>query len=251
MSGHSKWAQIKRQKGVADTRRGQLFTKLTREIIVAARQGGGNPDTNFRLRLAVQKARDSNMPLDNIDRAIKKGSGELGPASLSELTIEGYGPKGVAVIVKAFTDNKNRTISEIRNVFSKHGGSLSESGGVAWLFENKGVITLDTKSTDPDEISLLAIDAGADDISEGKDYLEIYTTPQTIENVRKAIEKKARVISAEVSLLPSRTIMLEEKEALQTLKLLDHLEELDDVQWVFSNMDFADSITEKLREQSA
>lgn len=250
MSGHSKWAQIKRQKGVADTRRGQLFTKLTREIIVAARQGGGNPDTNFRLRLAVQKARDSNMPLENIDRAIKKGSGELGSGSLTELTVEGYGPKGIAVIVMALTDNKNRTISEIRNVFSKHGGSLSESGGVAWLFENKGVVTLDSKNIDSDEISLIAIDAGADDVSESKDYLEIYTTPQTIENIRKAVEKKARVISAEVSLLPSRTIMLEEKEAIQMLKLLDHLEELDDVQRVFSNMDFSDSITEKLREQS-
>lgn len=250
MSGHSKWAQIKRQKGVADTRRGQLFTKLTREIIVAARQGGGNPDTNFRLRLAIQKARDNNMPLDNIDRAVKRGSGELGQGSLTELTLEGYGIKGVAIIVMALTDNKNRTISEVRNVFSKHGGSLSESGGVAWLFGNRGVITVDTKGNNSDDIALMAIDAGADDVSEGKDFLEIYTSPQNLETVRKAVEKKAKVISAEVSLQPNSTVMLEEKEAMQTLKLLDHLEELDDVQRVFSNMDFSDSITEKLRIQS-
>ena len=159
MSGHSKWSSIKRQKGVADNKRGQLFTKLTREIIIAARQGA-NPDTNFRLRLAVQKARDSNMPVDNIERAIKKGSGELGQGSLIELTLEGYGPHGVAVIVSTLTDNRNRTVAEVRNVFTKHGGSLSESGGVAWLFENKGILTVDTKSSKPDDIALIAIDAG-------------------------------------------------------------------------------------------
>jgi YebC/PmpR family DNA-binding regulatory protein len=250
MSGHSKWAQIKRQKGVTDTRRGALFTKLTREIIIAARQGGGNPDTNFRLRLAVQKARDSNMPMDNIERSIKKGSGELGAGSLVELTLEGYGPKGVAIMISSLTDNKNRTVSEVRSVLTKHGGSLSESGGVAWLFENKGVITVDTKSNDVDEIALIALDAGALDVREEKGYLEIYTTPQKLESVRKAVEEKSKVVSAEFSLLPARTVMLDEKEALQTLKLLDHLEDLDDVQSVFSNMDFAESVAEKLRTLS-
>lgn len=250
MSGHSKWAQIKRQKGVADARRGQLFTKLTREIMVAARQGGGNPDTNFRLRLAIQKARDNNMPMENIERSIKKGTGELGSGSLSEITLEGYGPKGVAIIVSALTDNKNRTVSEVRTVFTKHGGNLSESGGVAWLFEKRGIITVDTKGINMDEVALLAIDAGADDVKDEKGYLEIYTTPQKLEEIRKAIETKAKVISAEISLIPTRTVMLDEKDAIQTLKLLDHLEELDDVQQVYSNLDFSDSVTEKLKAQS-
>jgi len=250
MSGHSKWAQIKRQKGVADTRRGQLFTKLTREIIIAARQGGANPDGNFRLRLAIQKARDNNMPLDNIERAVKKGSGEAGSGSLIELALEGYGPNGVAIIVSALTDNRNRTVSEVRSVFTKHGGSLSESGGVAWLFENKGIISMESAGIDPDEIGLIAIDAGADDVKTDKGYIEIYTAPQNLEAVRKAVEEKTPVTSAEVSMHPVRTVMLEEKEAIQTLKLLDHLEELDDVQQVYSNVDFADSVTEKLKAQS-
>jgi YebC/PmpR family DNA-binding regulatory protein len=250
MSGHSKWAQIKRQKGVADTRRGQLFTKLTRELIVAARQGGGNPDSNFKLRLVIQKARDNNMPLDNIERAIKRGTGEAGSGSLIELTLEGYGPNGVAIIVSALTDNKNRTISDVRNTFSKHGGSLSESGGVAWLFEAKGIITVDKKGIDADDIGLIAIDAGADDVKIEDDFMEIYTTAQNIENIRKAIEQKSKVISAEVSLVPSQTVFLEEKDAIQTLKLLDRLEELDDVQEVFSNMDFSEAVAEKLQAQA-
>jgi YebC/PmpR family DNA-binding regulatory protein len=251
MSGHSKWATIKRSKGAADAKRGQLFTRLAREIIIATKQGGSNPEGNFRLRLAVQKARDNNMPLDNIERAIKKGSGEGGAGSLIELTLEGYGPNGVAVIVAAMTDNRNRTVSEVRSAFSKHGGNLSESGGVAWLFENKGVITLDDKGVDPDEIGLIAIDAGAEDVKAEKGFIEIYTKPQNLEAVRKAVEAKHPVISAEVIMQSSRTVMLEEKEAMQTLKLLDHLEELEDVQQVYSNVDFSDSVTEKLKAQSS
>jgi YebC/PmpR family DNA-binding regulatory protein len=251
MSGHSKWATIKRQKGVADARRGQLFTKLAREIIVAARQGGGNPEANFKLRLVIQKARDNNMPIDNIDRAIKRGTGESGTGSLVELTLEGYGPSGVAILVAALTDNKNRTLSEVRNVFSKHGGNLSESGGVAWQFETKGIITIDKTGIDADDIGLTAIDAGADDVKIESDYVEIYTTPQNLEAVRKAVEEKAKIISADVSPLPAQTVLLAEKEAIQTLKLLDHLEELDDVQQVFSNMDFSEDVAEKLRAQTA
>ena len=251
MSGHSKWATIKRQKGVADARRGQLFTKLAREIIVAARQGGGNPEANFKLRLVIQKARDNNMPIDNIDRAIKRGTGESGTGSLVELTLEGYGPSGVAILVAALTDNKNRTLSEVRNVFSKHGGNLSESGGVAWQFETKGVITVDKTGIDADDIGLIGIDAGADDVKIESDYIEIYTTPQNLEAVRKAVEEKAKIISADVSPLPAQTVLLAEKEAIQTLKLLDHLEELDDVQQVFSNMDFSEDVAEKLRAQTA
>ena len=250
MSGHSKWAQIKRQKGVTDARRGQLFTKLTREIIVAARQGGANSESNFRLRLAVQKARDSNMPLDNIERAIKKGSGESAAANLTELTFEGYGTSGVAVLVEALTDNRNRTLSEVRNVFSRHGGSLGESGCVSWLFESKGIITVEIDGADVEELALIAIDAGADDVKVEKDYLEIYTSQQNLEKVRTAVEQKKPVISAEISLMPKSTVMIDEKRAFQTMKLLDHLEELDDVQRVFANVDFSEDVLEKMRAQT-
>src|SRR4030042_5986 len=164
MSGHSKWSQIKRQKGTADAKRGQLFTKLTREIIIAVRQGGPNSEANFRLRLAIQKARDSNMPLENIERAIKRGSGAADASSLVELTLEGYGSNGVAVMVEAMTDNRNRTIADVRSVFSKHGGNLGESGCVSCFFETRGVIIVDTKGADVDELALFAIDAGADDV---------------------------------------------------------------------------------------
>ena len=183
MSGHSKWSSIKHQKGVTDARRGQLFTKLTREIIVAVHEGGANPESNFRLRMAMQKARDNNMPLENIGRAVKRASGEAGGASLAEVTLEGYGPNGVAVLVEALTDNRNRTLQEVRSLFSRHGGSLSESGSVAWLFEIKGVITIETDGVDVEELALLAIDAGAEDVNVEKGYLEIYTTPQDRKSV--------------------------------------------------------------------
>ncbi len=250
MSGHSKWAQIKRQKGVADSRRGQLFTKLTREIAIATREGGANPGSNFRLRLAIQKARDNNMPSDNIERAIKKGSGELGGGMLAELMLEGYGPKGVAVLVEALTDNRNRTLQDVRSSFLRHGGSLGESGCVSWQFETRGVITVETNSADADELALSAIDAGAEDVKVEQGYLEVYTTPQNLETIRKAIEKIKPVVSAEVSRVAKATVNLDEKEALQTLKLLDHLEELDDVQRVFANVDFSAAVLEKLRAQA-
>ncbi len=250
MSGHSKWATIKHQKGVADARRGQLFTKLTREIIVAARQGGANPDMNVRLRLAIQKARDNNMPLDNIERAIKRAVGGQDAASLTEMTLEGYGPNGVAIMVEAMTDNRNRTVAEVRSVFSKHGGSMGESGCVSWMFESKGIITVEVSNQEAEELELIAIDAGAADFKEEGSYLEIYTDPANLEKVREAIEKHKPIDSAEISLIPANTMMLDEKHALQTLKLLDHLEELDDVQRVSSNADFSDEIMEKLREQA-
>ncbi len=249
MSGHSKWSKIKRQKGTSDASRGQLFTKLTREIMVAARQGGPNPESNFRLRLAVQRARDSNMPLDNIERAIKKGSGATDASTLTELTLEGYGANGVAVMVEAMTDNRNRTLSDVRSVFTKHGGNLGESGCVSWLFESRGVITVDTKGVDAEELALLAIDAGADDVQTEKGYLEVLVNPQKLEAVRKAIEQKKPIISAEVSLVPKSTVMVDEHGALKVLKLLDHLEELDDVQRVFSNVDYSEAVLEKLRVQ--
>jgi YebC/PmpR family DNA-binding regulatory protein len=250
MSGHSKWAQIKRQKGVTDARRGQLFTKLTREIIVVVREGGHSPESNFRLRLAIQKARDSNMPSDNIERAIKKGSGELGGAALSEITIEGYGPHGVAVMVEALTDNRNRTVQEVRSLFARHGGSLGASGSVSWLFDNRGVIVVETDGAQAEELALAAIDAGAEDVKEEKGYLEILTTPQNLETVRKVVEQIKLPVSAEVQRVAKKTVVLDEKEAIQTLKLLDHLEELDDIQHVSANLDYSEVVLEKLRAQA-
>ena len=246
MSGHSKWSSIKHQKGVADAKRGQLFTKLTREIIVVVRQGGSNPESNFRLRLAIQKARDNNMPLDNIERAIKRGSGTMEGANLVELTLEGYGPGGAAILVQALSDNRNRTIQDIRNIFSRSGGSLGESGCVAWLFDSRGLITVEANNLDAEELALQAIDAGAEDVKVENNYVEIYTKPEELEAVRTALEQRnLPVASAELSMIPKTTIELEEKSALQTLKLLDKLEELDEVQHVSSNADFPNSILEK------
>jgi YebC/PmpR family DNA-binding regulatory protein len=243
MSGHSKWHSIKHQKGIADAKRGQLFTKLTREIIIAAREGGGNPEANFRLRLAVQKARDANMPMDNIDRAIKKGTGEIEGGALSEVILEGYGPNGIAILVNALSDNRNRTIQEVRSTFTRHGGSLSESGSVAWLFDSKGVITIKAENVNPDELALAAIDAGADDVKVESGYVEVYTNPQELEKVRAALEGQNTAIeSSELSMVPKSVVQLEDKAALQTLKLLDKLEEIDDVQNVFTNADIPDSV---------
>ncbi len=250
MSGHSKWSSIKHQKGVADARRGQLFTKLTREIIVAVRQGGSNPDTNYRLRLAIQRARDSNMPTDNIEKAIKRGSGTLEGVTLVEMVLEGYGPSGVAILVQALSDNRNRTLQDVRNIFSRSGGSLGESGCVAWLFDSKGLITVETNDLDAEELALQAIDTGAEDVKIESGSIEIYTKPEELEMVRTALgQKNLPIASAELSMMPKTMVELEEKAALQTLKLLDKLEELDDVQHVFSNVDFSDSTLEKYKAQ--
>lgn len=248
MSGHSKWASIKHQKGVADARRGQLFTKLTREIIVAVRKGGSNPDTNFSLRLAVQKARDNNMPLDNIERAIKRGSGETDGATLSEMVLEGYGPSGAAILVQALSDNRNRTVQDIRNLFSRNGGNLGESGCVAWLFESKGLIMIDPGDADPEEIALQTIDAGAEDVKIEDDHIEIYTTPEDFMAVRTALDEAGiTVASAEISMIPQTTVDLDEKPALQNLRLLQKLEELDEVQLVSSNVNFTDEVLEQFQ----
>ena len=252
MSGHSKWHSIKHQKGVADARRGQLFTKLTREIIIAVREGGSNPDTNFRLRLAVQKARDNNMPMDNIERSIKKGSGELEGMTLTELVLEGYGPSGIAILVEALTDNRNRTIQDVRSTFSKHGGSLGENGCVSWIFDAKGLISVKTVGLDADDLALNAIDAGADDVKIEGDYVEIYTMPEDLETVRSALEtKKIPIASAELLKVPKTMVQLDDKAALQTMKLLEKLEELDEVQHVSSNADFPDAILEQYELQAS
>lgn len=247
MSGHSKWSQIKRQKGVADTRRGQVFTKLGREISIAARQGGGDQVSNFRLRLALQKARDNNMPTENVERAIKRGVGGLEVAQLLEYNLEGYGSNGVAIMVQIVTDNKLRALQEVRSIFSRHGGSLSESGSVSWIFENKGIITVDANPQEAEQIALLSIDAGAEDVRVDKGFVEVYTQPGDLEKIRRALEeKKYKVTSAEVTLWPKSRVELDEKGAIQNLKLMDKLEELDDVQKVYSNLDFSEEILEKL-----
>ncbi len=245
MSGHSKWASIKHQKGVTDARRGQLFTKLTREIILVSREGGSNPETNFRLRLAIQKARDNNMPTDNIERSIKKGSGEIEGGSLVEVVLEGYGPSGTAILVSALTDNRNRTIQEVRSTFTRHGSSLGESGCVAWLFDSKGVITIKSDNADADEMALSAIDAGAEDVKVENNYVEVYTKPEELESIRKALEQQELTIAtSELSMVPKTLVQLDEKAAAQALRLLDKLEDIDEVQNVFSNADFPDAILE-------
>jgi len=252
MSGHSKWSKIKRQKGVSDIKKGQLFTKLGREVIVAVREGGADPERNFRLRLAIQKCRDNNMPLDNVNVAIKKASGEAGGSALTETSFEGYGPGGAAILVQGLTDNRNRTLQEVRGAFSRGGGNLAEAGGVAWLFENRGVIVVEAGQLSLEDIALWAIDAGAEDFKIEKDSLEIYTEPATLEPVRRALEEHdVAIASAELSMIPKTTLELGEDEALRVLKLLDRLEELDDVQRVFSNVDFSDAVMDKLRAKAA
>lgn len=249
MSGHSKWSKIKRSKGAADAKRGQVFTKLGREIAVAVREGGADADSNFRLRLAIQKCRENNMPMDNVNAAIKRASGAAGGgAALLETSFEGYGPRGAAILVQALTDNRNRTLQEIRNAFQRGGGALAEAGSVAWLFESKGSISVDTGAADGEEVALMAIDAGADDVSIENGYLEVYTAPNKLEQVRKALEQaRYSVSSAEIAMMPKTTLVLGEDDALKVLKLMDRLEELDDVQRVFSNVDFSDAVIEKLR----
>jgi len=240
VSGHSKWSQIKRAKGVTDAKRGQLFTKLGREISVAAREGGPDPDANARLRLAVQRAREANMPLDTIERAIKKVAG-TDAAALEEIVYEGYGPNGAAILIEAMTDNRNRTVAEIRNVFTRGGGSLGNAGCVAYLFDTRGIISVEPNGDDPDDVALKAIDAGADDFRVDDDGIEIYTDPTQLESVRSALEQeKVAVSNAETAMVPKTTLELEPKDTVSVLKLMERLEELDDVQRVYSNLELSE-----------
>jgi YebC/PmpR family DNA-binding regulatory protein len=247
MSGHSKWAQIRRAKSVNDARRGQIFTRLGREIVVAVREGGsGDPNANFRLRMAVQRARDANMPLDNIERTIKRAIGGTEGAALEEITYEGYGPGGTALLVQALTENRNRTVAEVRNAFNRNGGNLGENGCVDWLFESKGILEVELKEQDADELMLEAIDLGADDVDPvepGDETITIYTDPSDLEKIRQALEaKKYKVVKAETPLLPKTKIELsDEKVAHQLLRLVDKLEDLDDVQNVYTNADFPET----------
>lgn len=246
MSGHSKWAQIKRSKGATDVKRGQLFTKLGREITVAARQGGPDMEANFRLRLAAQRAHEANMPAENIKRAIDRATGGGEGAALEEILYEGYGPGGTAILIEALTDNRNRTVSEIRNVFTRAGGNLGESGSVSWIFEAKGVLTIEPGLTDPEEIGLMSIDAGADDVDIGKEHIDAYTQPADLEKVRRALEESGlKIGGAELAMQPKTTVFLAEKEAAQAIRLIERLEELDDVQKVYFNADFEAEVAAK------
>ncbi|HET9848057.1 MAG TPA: YebC/PmpR family DNA-binding transcriptional regulator [Candidatus Dormibacteraeota bacterium] len=250
MSGHSKWSSIKHKKALTDAKKGQQFTKVAREIAIAAREGGGNAEGNYRLRLAIEKARDVNMPQDNIKRAIQRGTGELGGAQMEQLRFEGYGPHGVAVLVETVTDNRNRTSSDIRNLFTRSGGNLGTTGSVGWMFSRQGEIVVDANGRDPDEIGLEAIEVGASDAQVDGKTVEIVTDPAKLEAVQDALKKKGyKIDSAEVTMNASQLVSLNEATAPPVLKLLDALEELDDVQSVYSNIDVPADVMERLSER--
>lgn len=242
MSGHSKWATIKRAKGATDAKRGAIFTKLSREIIQAAREGGGDPGMNFKLRLAVQRAKAANVPNDNIERAIAKGTGAGADGEqLDEITYEGYGPGGTAILVTALTDNRNRTVAEVRHRFTRSGGNMGEAGSVGWQFEAKGLITVPLNGADGDELALQAIDAGAEDVDVQDEVLEVRTEPASLEPVRKSLEASGiEIENADFAMVPKTLIELDDKTAHQALKLIEALEDLEDVQRVYSNADFTD-----------
>lgn len=247
MSGHSKWSTIKRKKGKADAARGKIFTKLIKELTVAAREGGGDRDANARLRSAVQAAKAANMPASNIEKAIKKGTGELPGVSYDQVSYEGYGPGGVAVLVETLTDNKNRAVSDVRNIFARHGGNLGEVGCVGWMFERRGEIQVDRGKVDEDQLLEIALEAGASDMSSEEDYFEVVTPFEKFDAVKKALEQKNIAASqAELTMIPQTTIKLEGRQAEQMLKLMEELEDHDDVQKVYANFDIAIEIMEQM-----
>jgi YebC/PmpR family DNA-binding regulatory protein len=249
VSGHSKWSQIKHKKAHTDAKRGRAFTKIVKEISIASRLGGGDPDANPRLRTAIEKAKEVNMPHDNIKKAIMKGTGELPGVSYEEFLYEGYGPAGVAVMIEVMTDNKNRTVPEIRHIMAKNGGSLGEAGCVAWMFEKKGYILVEKTGASEDTVMSIALDAGAEDMKNDpqEDNYEIITAPEDFGAVKESIEKaNIPVASAEVTMLPKNYVVLDEKAAEQTVRLIDALEDHDDIQNVYANFDIPDEVAEKL-----
>jgi YebC/PmpR family DNA-binding regulatory protein len=247
MSGHSKWATIKRKKAANDAARGKVFTRLIKEISIAARDGGGDPDGNPRLRLAIQSAKASNMPADNIKRAIQKGTGELPGVSYEEITYEGYGPGGIAILIDVVTDNKNRTVSELRHLLTRNNAKLAEVGSVAWMFEKKGIINLVKDNLKEEEVMDIVLEAGADDLRVEDTYFEITTTPDVFYNVKKSLEdKNFNIESADLQKVPKDTVKLEGKDAEQCLKLMEALEEHDDIQNVSSNFDIDESVISSL-----
>jgi YebC/PmpR family DNA-binding regulatory protein len=247
MSGHSRWSQIKRKKGKADVERGKLFSKILREITVAARSGGGDPKANMRLKAAIESAKEANMPADNIKRAIQKGTGELPGESYEEITYEGYAPGGVAVMVQVLTDNRNRTAPEVRHTFEKFGGNMGASGAVAWMFDRKGVVQVDAAKIDEDDLLGKALDAGATDMRRVEKVFEITTAPAEMEAVREALQRQGvPVLEAQVSFVPQSTVRVEGKEAASVLRLIEALEDLDDVQAVQANYDIPDEVMEAI-----
>ena len=247
MSGHSKWSSIKHKKAATDAKRGKIFTKLIKEITVAARMGGGDPDANSRLRTAILAAKSENMPKDNIDRAIKKGTGELEGVNYEESIYEGYGPGGAAVLVESLTDNKNRTVADVRNIFGKNGGSLGENGCVAWMFEKKGYIAIESTVVDEEVLMETALEAGADDIREDDSNFEVITAPEDLNAVKEAIDNASiPYIVAEITMLPQSTTNLAGKEAEQMVRLMEMLEDNDDVQKVYTNADIPEDIINNL-----
>jgi YebC/PmpR family DNA-binding regulatory protein len=247
MSGHSKWANIKFRKERQDAKKGKIFTKIIKEITIAARSGGGDPETNPRLRAAMQNAKSNNMPMKNVENAIMKGTGELPGVVYEEVTYEGYGPNGVAMYIECTTDNKNRTVSEIRHLLSKYGGNLGESGCVAWMFEKRGLITILKQNYEEEELMLTAIDAGAEDFKVEDDAYEIYTADEELGSVNEKLEARGITIeNSDITFVPQTTVRLEGKQAEQMLKLMDALDENEDVEGVFANFDIDESIMENI-----
>ena len=247
MSGHSRWSQIKRKKGKADVERGKLFSKILREITVAARNGGGDPKANMRLKAAIESAKEANMPADNIKRAIQKGTGELPGESYEEITYEGYAPGGVAVLVQVLTDNRNRTAPEVRHTFEKFGGNMGSAGAVAWMFERKGLVQVDAGKIDEDDLLAKALDAGATDMRQVEKVFEITTAPAEMEAVREALQRQGvPVLEAQVAFVPQSTVRVEGKDAATVLRLIEALEDLDDVQAVQANYDIPDEVMEAI-----
>lgn len=247
MSGHSKWSTIKRKKGAEDAKRGKLFTRLARDIMLASRNGGSDPDTNPALRLAVEKARSANMPKDNIERAIKKGAGELEGGEVEEITYEAFAPHGIPVLIECLTDNRNRTLADVRRVLNKMGGNMAEAGAVSWMFDTKGYIVVDKNKRDADEIFMLAVEAGAEDVEIGEDSIEIYTVATDLHAVSTALADEGLKISeAELSQIPKNEIELGHKETLQVMGVIEALEELDDVQQVYSGLSITDEAIAEL-----
>jgi YebC/PmpR family DNA-binding regulatory protein len=251
MSGHSKWHTIKHKKAAADSKRGKDFTKLIKEITVAARQGGGKSESNPSLRLAIEKAKEANMPADNIERAVKKGTGELAGVAYEKVIYEGYGPSGIALYVEALTDNKNRTTAEIRNIFTKHGGNMAGAGSVAWMFDQKGYFAVSKGSIDEEALMSIALEAGAEDLTSEGDTFEIKTLPQDFDVVKQALKKNSvKTETAELTMIPKSTVKVGDDKAKQVLTLVDSLEDNDDVQNVYSNFDISEEVLKSVEAEN-
>ena len=249
MSGHSKWSTIKHKKAATDAKRGKIFTRLAREIAIAAREGGGNAETNFSLRLAMDKAKGANMPKDNIERAIKRGTGELKGEELVEVTYEGYAPNGVGLLIKVLTDNRNRTVADIRHTLTRHGGTMADAGAVSWQFERKGYIGIIPNGLDEETVFNVAVEAGAEDVVFAEDLIEVYAAQADFQAVRQALEDAGiESDTAELSMIPKSTIELEQKDALRVMGVIVSLEDLDDIQQVYSNLEISDELLAQFEE---